>query len=426
MVRIALLSLALISVLFGTTYWVHSTNGDDAWSGTSPDSAFATLGAATTAMGQNDQCHACGTFTETLTFSDNDDEGCRFSEWPDSAYWTIDGEATRECIYIEANCGYWNETYPGIHNCKAVNSISPCVELGIHASLIMTACSISVPSVDSAITSEDYCILLIDSSYIESSSYGLYQNDYSGTRVSNSTFNSATPVVLFDECVLLSHRNIYNCTGDGDGLLVTGMSTLLCDEDVFSSSGTTKFIHSRYGIYIRLTKCRIVGNKANANEYAIYADTPGSLMDIVNCTIDSCCHGLRGKHTAIRIMNTVLSRCDTAIAKTGNISVIALDISECATDTSDIYGGPISYWTFDPELDGNKVAQADSAKLVGVNIFGELEAPLWDDLGHWFRNSDGTPAIGWRSPYSDTGWPESGCQETTIHWGIRSPARRLK
>ena len=99
---------------------------------------------ATTAMGQNDQCHACGTFTETLTFSDNDDEGCRFSEWPDSAYWTIDGEATRECIYIEANCGYWNETYPGIHNCKAVNSISPCVELGIHASLIMTACSISV------------------------------------------------------------------------------------------------------------------------------------------------------------------------------------------------------------------------------------------------------------------------------------------
>jgi len=208
------------------------------------------------------------------------------------------------------------------------------------------------------------------------------------------------------------------------GLGSTNVAKINWCEDVYSSNVyNTELISADRAAYVRLEKCRIIGNNADAGEYGIKAGNYTGPIDIINCTIDSCYNGIEVVKSNVKILNTIISRCNTGINGLRENSIEGLIIHGCSTDTANCYV-PITYSSTDPQLDAERVAQAD---LTGVNSLYNLEAPVYDDLGHCFRVDSDTPHIGWRSKHTETTCCSgSGGGENVSKWEIRTSGRRLR
>jgi hypothetical protein len=419
--RIISIILIAATIAFSASWWVHSDGGNDAWPGTSPDSAFATLGAATTSMSAGDSCMACGTFHETLTLSNGSHEGCSFGPWPDSTRWTIDGDTVRICGLIGSYIGDPGEPAISFYKMIAVEGSGVCFSIDKGSSVEMTACSLSTD--ENGIYMYDVH-LIIDSSYIDCGGYGL--SFKGGTAIiSNSYFhanNSWCIKSMIYSATVESMNNRYSGYG-GINLYSGGSASFI--EDEFRVDNYS-FYASRYPPQsVMANKCLFVGG-----ENGFYSVSPLNMdpfFIIVNCTFDSINYAidLGNSRGSVRILNSVISRCGHAIGNADFIEAEGLVIHDCDVETLNILT-PFDYYTFDPQLDSIHIATADSAKMVGVNSAFGRDAPLWDDREYWFRDAFGVPAIGWRSPYTDTGWPDPECDIITKKWGVRSPGRRLK
>ena len=416
--KIATILLLISTMAFSATWWVHSANGDDTWPGTSPDSAFATLGAATASMTYGDTCRACGTFNESLVTQRDKHEGCLFTAWPDSAFWTIDGDTVRVCFTVGDYCGIHGKAPVRIRGMVAIDGSNQCVLVGAYSSAVLTACSLST---DDGGIFLNRAHVIVDSCDVHAGKWGLYLAT-STVFISNSILESDSDYCISggsDPSILGSRRNGY--LGYGGVYGYSGISVSFF-EDSFRVSQKAVCGY-RYGPQdFKAIKCKFIGG-----QYGLWSSQNVSCFTVMNCIFDSvdAAIDMGNAHGDTYIANSIISRCNRGIVNVDWVTAEGLVIYDCDTDTSGLLS-PISYYTFDPLLDSAKVARADSAKLVGVNSLKDRYAPLWDDLDHWFRNAFGVPAIGWRSPYSYTGWPYPDCEIYGIKWGIRSNGRRLK
>ncbi|MCK5832950.1 hypothetical protein KAH81_04675 [bacterium] len=419
--KIILALFLLVTALIPGQYWIHSSLGNDAWPGNSPDSAFATLGAATVAMSGNDTAFACGVFNETFSLSNNIHEGCFLFAWPDSTKWTIDGDSTRNCIQIGSYCGNIGEAFVTIIDGKIINSPANCITLGDKGSAKFQSCSLSTFDVGIyAITSQ----LLIEDCYLNSGKFCLYLNA-SFARVSNTILTAETDYCIkgLEAGIFISSQNEYYGYGGICGY--SGIAGFF-DEDAFYVDSIAVLAYRYPSQSYVFNKCLFTGSQLGIT--TSYYSTNNPFVQFTNCTFDSVENpiNMSGNRGAVKLLNCIISNAGKAINSCDFIQTDGLILFNCETETTNL-GMPINYWSFDPELDSLKVAQADSARLIGINTAYGLTAPLWDNRGKWFRSESGIPVIGWRSPYNtEVSWPESGASHVALKWGIIAPGRRLR
>ncbi len=421
--RIISIILIAATIAFSASWCVHSDGGNDAWPGTSPDSAFATLGAATTSMSPGDSCLACGAFHETLTLLDGSHEGCAFIPWPDSGSWTIDGDTVRYCIYSGTSIGYNNEPVVIIRGMNAIDGADWCVNATSQkAGIVFESCSLDTKS-NGIWTYIAY--IELDSCFIHTQEQCI-RADGSTVRIANSILESDSNYCVYNyqtASILESCGNGY--FGYGGVYGYKGLSAIMI-EDSFRVRENAIYLWQRPPQSFSLKKCLFVGSKYGIYTVSYSGSSP--LVSLSNCTFDSVDYAVylsSNTHYDLFVSNSVIAHGEIAFHNIHNFVAEGLVIYDFSVDTEGVIT-PIDYYTFDPQLDSAHVATADSAKMVGVNTAFGRDAPLWDDRGYWFRDDFGTPAIGWRSPYTDTGWPDTECDIIAKKWGIRSPGRRLK
>ncbi len=413
--------LLIVASCFSATYWIHSSLGNDAWPGTSPDSAFASLGAATALMTQCDFAFACGSFNESLTLSNNKHEGCTFAAWPDSADWLIDGDSLRTCAIVGDYCGQPNELAVSFYNLIAVYPANYSIMLGESSSGFFKNCSITSYS---AGIYTNHSQLVMDSCSVYAETYCIFLNGNLAT-ITNSSLTSVSDYCIKETnnpSTLISTGNIFQ--GYGGIYCYNGLAARHYS-DIFRVSTRAIYAYRNSPQYFELVKCLFVGGEFGLSSTYYNATQP--FFSIVNCCFDSIDNALSfvGLRGAVNIINTIFINCNKAIDSPDLINAAGLVIHSCGTDTTGLKQ-TISYHSFDPELDFMKIARSDSCKYIGVSSAFGLDAPVYDDLGHTFFDSAGQTAIGWRSPYSVYLWSCPDIPSNQNKWGINSPGKRIK
>jgi len=396
-----------------TCWWVNTVAGDDANGGTGIGDEEATFGAAIADAGPGDTIYAYtngpGTkFLETWLFPDDGGEGVVVMRYPDSTeYIYIDGEGERRCIQVEQYCGRTSEVLPRINNVKCINGISGSIFVqGSFSGLIMDECSLDVVTGYGINPGQSTRLYVLNSVIRGNSGTTLIYQDASPfymfmyNTILDSLEGRPTKLVHHRgelEAIKCSFRHftdygVYAYYYSGDRFVA-------CD---FSGGSSGSCIYCRLTEHLYIERCKFLGNRGS--DYAIRTDGSGILFSasIVNTVIDSFYRGFGGKESSVAILNSIFSNCQYGIYLVSELDADGLCLYNNDNNFQSTTDTNITYYTFDPELDADKVAQADSAKIIGVNDAFGLYAPRTDDIGHCFRDGSTTPAIGWRSPYTET------------------------
>ncbi|HHS50398.1 MAG TPA: hypothetical protein ENN07_04705 [candidate division Zixibacteria bacterium] len=416
MARAIVLCVILAISAFSAQFWVHSQNGDDGFGGTSPDSAFATIGAATNAMGEGDTAFICGVFQETVTLENGQHEGTSFLAWPDSAYWTVDGEETRRCIVFNSGVGTNGEPMATVRNLKAIAGSDYNIYVNTGNYISFASCTIAINAFTGMFITNS--VVFVDSSHFDANT---------PLNIRGSAFRIRNSRLLGDFlCVNLntSHTtftSIGNFYSAERGVYFNTSSSSVFIEDefrcsVYSASTST----SGNGLH-HFKRCLFVGGDIGIFGYRCQK------LSLINCTMDSVKRAIdwHAGQANVTLYNTIIANADTALRSIDFLTSEGLVIFNAIVDTSNITT-PIEYHTFDPELDSLKIAQASTARQIGTNADAPFTPPLWDDRGFWFRDEHGRPAVGWRSPYETTGWPTGGATADARKWHMSTPGRRLR
>jgi len=441
--KIIIILLFVVSC-FGTDWWVDAVNGNDANSGKDIDNPFATLGLAADSVTVGDTIYCLGTFTELLTLVNGSHEGTYWSEWPDSAYWVISGGGIRRGITISTSCGIFGEKMPKFHNLKITNIDTSgandcCCYLGGRNAVWFVACSLlnadKYTGADNAShginLGSHYTTCIIESTYFQCAAFAI-KASVGFSNIQASYCSSDSGGWFSDnnagEIVFNSNNNVINSNFPITVKIGSFSSYTGYQDSYYTYRPSSSCFYFGRGNYLRLEKCLVRGVSSSNGFYLVAVNGPVR-VDLINTTFDGLNWAVGAtsgaKQMVVNALNVIINNCVIGIYNATFVNGSGLIISNCVTDTSSIYNvGAFTYATTNPQLDANKVQQAG---ITGSKTFLGLDAPLVDDLGYYFMVDNAEPYIGWRSPDTiSTDYCSGGGGTTTIDWGMRSPARRLK